>query len=107
MSNILSQDEVDALLKGVQSGDIEADSGKNADRAGVRPYDLAGQERIVRGRMPGLEIANERFARFFRNSVSGLMKRFVDVNINSTGVSKFGEFMKTIPVPSRIVSKVP
>lgn len=102
MSNILSQDEVDALLKGVQSGDIEAGSGKNEDSAGVRPYDLAGQERIVRGRMPGLEIANERFARFFRNSVSSLMKRFVDVNINNTGVSKFGEFMKTIPVPSSI-----
>jgi flagellar motor switch protein FliM len=102
MDKILSQDEVDALLKGVQSGDIDTETAKEKLMSGIRPYDLTSQERIVRGRMPGLEIANERFARFFRNSVSSLIMRFVDVSVHSTNVVKFGEFMKTIPVPSSI-----
>lgn len=101
MGNILSQDEVDALLKGVQSGDVSTEK-QVADSSGVKPYDLASHERIVRGRLPGLEVANERFARFFRNSLSGLMKRFVDINIRASDVVKFGDFMKAIPVPSSI-----
>ena len=102
MSDILSQDEVDALLKGVQSGDIDTETAKEKILSGIRPYDLTNQERIIRGRMPGLEIANERFARFFRNSVSNLIMRFVDINIHNVEIIKFGEFMKTIPFPSSI-----
>jgi len=102
MSDILSQDEVDALLKGVQSGEIGAEEAKHKILTGIRAYDLTSQERIVRGRMPGLEMANERFARFFRNSVSGLVMKFVDISIHNVGIVKFGEFMKTIPFPSSI-----
>jgi len=102
MSDILSQDEVDALLKGVQTGEIGTEEAKQKIMSGVRPYDLTSQERIVRGRMPGLEMANERFSRFFRNSVSGLIMKFVDISIHNVGVVKFGEFMKTIPFPSSI-----
>jgi flagellar motor switch protein FliM len=102
MNKILSQDEVDALLRGVSSGDIETGAGKGSDASGVKSYDLRSQERIVRGRMPGLEIANERFARYFRNSLSTHIMRFADVNVHATGIVKFGEFMKTVPVPSSI-----
>lgn len=102
MSDILSQDEVDALLKGVQSGEIDTETAKEKILSGVRPYDLTSQERIVRGRMPGLEIANERFARFFRNSVSNFIMKFVDISVHGVEVIKFGEFMKTIPFPSSI-----
>ncbi len=102
MSDILSQDEVDALLKGVQSGEIGTEEAKQKIMTGIRPYDLTSQERIVRGRMPGLEMANERFSRFFRNSVSGLVMKFVDISIHNVGIIKFGEFMKTIPFPSSI-----
>jgi flagellar motor switch protein FliM len=103
MNDILSQDEVDALLKGVQTGEIGTDEAKSKILAGgISPYDLTNQERIVRGRMPGLEMANEGFSRFFRNSISTLVMRFVDVSIHNVGVVKFGEFMKTIPFPSSI-----
>jgi len=102
MSDILSQDEVDALLKGVQKGEIGTEEAKHKIMSGVRPYDLTSQERIVRGRMPGLEMANERFARFFRNSVSTLVMQFADISIHNVGIIKFGEFMKTIPFPSSI-----
>lgn len=102
MSDVLSQEEVDALLKGVQSGEIDTETARDKILSGVRPYDLTSQERIVRGRMPGLEIANERFARFFRNSVSNLIMKFVDISVQGVEVIKFGEFMKTVPFPSSI-----
>jgi len=65
MSEFLSQDEVDSLLRGV-TGETDDDSGDAAPAEGVRPYNLASQERIVRGRMPTMEVINERFARLFR-----------------------------------------
>ncbi len=102
MSDILSQDEVDALLRGVQKGEIGTEEAKQKIMTGVRSYDLTSQERIVRGRMPGLEMANERFSRFFRNSVSTLVMKFVDISIHNVTIIKFGEFMKTIPFPSSI-----
>ncbi|KWT84093.1 flagellar motor switch protein FliM [Candidatus Magnetominusculus xianensis] len=102
MSNkILSQDEIDALLKGVQSGSVDTGA-QSAEESGVKTYDLTNQERIIRGRMPGLEIANERFARFFRNSISTIIQKFVDVNIHGVEMMKFSEFMKTLPLPSSI-----
>lgn len=102
MNEILSQDEVDALLKGVQSGDINTETARERILSGVRAYDLTNQERIIRGRMPGLEIANERFCRFFRNSVSTLIMKFVSVGTQNVQTIKFGEFMNTIPYPSSI-----
>ncbi|MDA8090850.1 MAG: flagellar motor switch protein FliM [Nitrospiraceae bacterium] len=101
MSDILSQDEVDALLKGVDAGEIETEVGEH-HVTGARSYDFASQERIIRGRMPGLEIVNERFSRQFRNSLSNLIMRFVDISVNSMQIVKFGEFMKSIPFPSNI-----
>ena len=102
MSDLLTQDEIDALLKGVQAGEIDTETAKERLVAGVRVYDFTTQERIVRGRMPGLELSNERFARFFRNSITSLLMRHVDINMQSPEIIKFGEFMRTIPFPSSI-----
>ncbi|MBI4620040.1 MAG: flagellar motor switch protein FliM [Desulfobacterales bacterium] len=102
MNDILSQEEVDALLKGVQSGEIDTETARDKILLGVRPYDLTNQERIVRGRMSGFEIINDRFSGFFRNSVSNLIMRFVDISVNNIEIVKFGEFMKRIPFPSSI-----
>ncbi|NTU41466.1 MAG: flagellar motor switch protein FliM [Nitrospirales bacterium] len=101
MNNILSQDEIDALLRGVHAGEIDTDNRKDSG-GGIRCFDLASQERIIRGRMPGLEMAKERFARFFRNSISATIMKFVDINIHGIEMMKFSEFMKTIPMPSSI-----
>ncbi len=99
---ILSQDEVDALLKGVASGTIDTEDAKEQLMDGVRTYDFTSQERIIRGRMPGLEMANESFARLFRTSISNLFMKFVDISIQNVEIIKFGDFIKTIPVPSSI-----
>ncbi len=101
MNNLLSQDEVDALLKGMDSGEIKTESPKVPSYE-VRTFDFISHERIIRGRMPGLEMANERFGRFFRNSISGMLMKFVDITIQGHDLIKFGEFMRTLPLPSSI-----
>ncbi len=101
MNNLLSQDEVDALLKGMDSGEIETEP-KKGTPGSVRNFDFTAYERVIRGRMPGLEMANERFGRFFRNSISNIIMKFVDVHIQGHDLIKFGEFMRTLPLPSSI-----
>ncbi len=104
MEKILSQDEVDALLKGLSDGEIEtAETPKDDyDQSGVRPYDLTAQDRIIRGRMPTLEIINERFARLYRVNISSALRRVVDISATTTEMVKFGEFLKTLPVPTSL-----
>jgi flagellar motor switch protein FliM len=100
MDDILSQDEVDALLKGIQDGAVETEAG--IEPSGVKSYDFTGQEKIVRGRMPSLDIANERLARSFRLSLSAAIGRMVEItNVNVT-ITKFYDFMRAVPFPSSI-----
>jgi len=98
--NFLSQEEVDALLKGVTG---EQDEGrKQEDGNGVRPYNLATQERIVRGRMPTLEIINERFARLLRIGLFNFLHRSAEVSISPVRVSKYSEFIRNLVVPTNL-----
>jgi flagellar motor switch protein FliM len=102
MSKILTQDEVDALLKGMSGGEIETESDSVEDDAGVTVYDLTNQDRIIRGRMPTLEIINDRFARIFRTTMSSSLRKVIDVSAFSIDMIKFGEFMRALPVPTSL-----
>ena len=102
MSDVLSQEEVDALLRGVTDGEIETESEELIDESGIVPYDLTSQERIIRGRMPTLDIINQRFTRLFRNSMSTTLRKVVDVSAVSIDTIKFGEFIKSLPVPASL-----
>ncbi|MBI5893158.1 MAG: flagellar motor switch protein FliM [Deltaproteobacteria bacterium] len=97
---VLSQEEVDALLRGVSSGAIETEQDKTEDKSGIRGYDLTNQERIVRGRMPTLEVINERFCRLFRISLFNMLRKVADVTIDSLKIMKYGEFLRNVPIPS-------
>ena len=101
MSNdFLSQEEVDALLKGVTGEVDEAPVEQNTD--GVRPYDLGRQERIVRGRMPTLELINERFARLLRIGLFNYMHRSAEVSVGPIKVQKYSEFIRNLVVPTNL-----
>ncbi len=100
MEDILSQEEVDALLKGISEGEVETE--KVEEVSGVKPYDFTGQEKIVRGRMPSLDIANERLARNFRLSLSAVIRHMVDVTNVNVSITKFYDFMRGVPFPSSI-----
>lgn len=97
----LTQDEVDALLKGV-TGEGEDSGDKSEDKSGVRPYNLATQERIVRGRMPTLEIINERFARLFRVGLFNFMRRSTEISVGPVRVQKYSEFIRNLVVPTNL-----
>jgi flagellar motor switch protein FliM len=101
MSKILNQDEVDALLRGMTGGEVETES-DFPDDSGIVPFDLANQDRIIRGRMPVMEIINDRFARLASNAIGNAMRKKVDVNPVSIDMSKFGDFMRSLPVPTSI-----
>src|SRR6266446_6984301 len=100
MSQFLSQEEVDALLRGITEGAVVTEQSAGEDDGKIRPYDLTNQERIIRGRMPTLEIINQKFARLLRASLSGNLRRVIDVGARNVEMSKFGEFLKTLPVPT-------
>lgn len=99
MSDLLSQDEIDALLHGVDDVD---DDDVEEDGLDARSYDFSSQDRIVRGRMPTLEIVNERFARHLRISMFNMMRRAAEVSINGVQMLKFGEYVHTLFVPTSL-----
>ncbi|GLP94967.1 flagellar motor switch protein FliM [Paraferrimonas sedimenticola] len=99
MTDLLSQEEIDALLHGVDDVVEEAPEEELGDA--VR-FDFSAQDRIVRGRMPTLEIVNERFARHMRISLFNMMRRAADVSINGVQMLKFSEYTHTLFVPTSL-----
>ncbi|MCB9092779.1 MAG: flagellar motor switch protein FliM [Halobacteriovoraceae bacterium] len=109
MSQVLSQDEVDALLNAVNDDTEVDDLLDEGDGFGlddpeldenVQPYDLTNQDKVIRGRMPILDIIYERFIRSFRVSLSNSLRKISTISIISTDLLKFGEFVNTLPIPS-------
>lgn len=100
-TEILSQDEIDILLHGIDSGGVRAEEAPAAPGE-ARRYDLTSQDRIVRGRMPTLEMINERFARHFRISLFNMLRRTADVSIDGVRVLKFSEYVHSLYVPTSL-----
>ncbi|MBM4349425.1 MAG: flagellar motor switch protein FliM [Thermodesulfobacteriota bacterium] len=101
MEKILCQEEIDALLRGMENGDVST-APESPDRSGINRYDFNNQDRVIRGRMPTLEIINDHFCRLFRNSLSSDLRKTIDVGSRGNEMKKFGEFIKTLPVPSSL-----
>ncbi len=102
MTNILSQEEVDALLRGISGGEIETEKEEYHEPGAVIAYDLTSQDRIIRGRMPTLEMTNEKYARLFRATLSSILRKVISITAVSADMIKFGEFLKTLPVPTSL-----
>lgn len=103
MSDLLSQDEIDALLHGVDEVvEEEVDASEPGDGSRTMQFDFSSQDRIVRGRMPTLEMVNERFARHMRISLFNMMRRTAEVSINGVQMIKFGEYVHTLFVPTSL-----
>lgn len=102
MSDLLSQDEIDALLHGVDDVEEEEVVEEVTSAEGTSDYDFSSQDRIVRGRMPTLEMVNERFARHLRISLFNMMRRTAEVSINGIQMIKFGEYVHTLFVPTSL-----
>jgi flagellar motor switch protein FliM len=105
---ILNQDEIDALIHGVDQGAVSTKS-EEVPTGEVRGYDFATQMRVVRGRLPTLDMINERFARQFRTNLYNLLRRTPEISINQTEMKKFQDYTHTLHVPTslNIVKVVP
>jgi flagellar motor switch protein FliM len=108
MNQVLSQSEVDALLAAVSDGDVGSSEAPKAESAAVgkvderkvTSYDLTSQDRIIRGRLPQLEVIYEKFMRAFRVSLSSALRKIASITLTSTEFLKFGEFINTLPMPT-------
>lgn len=115
MNQILSQSEVDALLAAVSEGDVASAGSAGSSGGGnnvkninggpaqdknVISYDLTSQDRIIRGRLPQLEVIYEKFMRSFRVSLSAALRKIASITLTSTEFLKFGEFINTLPIPT-------
>ncbi len=107
MNQVLTQNEVDALLNAVSDGDLNVPGEGGGEGAAaqepeqeIAAYDLTNQDRVIRGRMPTLDIIYERFIRLFRISLSNSLRKIASISIISTDLLKFGEFVNTLPIPS-------
>ncbi len=102
VNDLLSQDEIDALLHGVSDGDIETESDEQFEPGTVRQYDFTSEDRIVRGRMPTLEMINERFSRHFRISLFNMLRRSAEISVGGVEMMKFAEYVHTLFVPTSL-----
>lgn len=101
MEKLLSQDEIDALLRGIEDGKVDIPA-EQKDQTGAVKFDFANQDRIIRGRMPTLEIVNDIFSRLFRNTFSMFLRKVIDFGARGVQMMKFGEFIRALPVPSSL-----
>ncbi|MCC5866880.1 MAG: flagellar motor switch protein FliM [Gammaproteobacteria bacterium] len=102
VNEILSQDEIDALLHGVDSGDVSTENDLHLRDGVARAVDLTAHERIVRGRMPTLEMIGNRFSRSFRVSLFNLVHRAVDISFQGVRLAKFSEYTHTLALPTSL-----
>lgn len=106
MNQVLSQSEVDALLAAVSEGEVAASGGDTQNNGAPKDdrvvvvYDLTSQDRIIRGRLPQLDVIYEKFMRSFRVSLSSALRKIAALNHASTDFLKFGEFINTLPMPT-------
>ena len=100
---VLSQDEVDDLLRGVTGGSVDQTSAPDTKpKDGLPAYDLGAPDRVVRSRMHTLEVINERFARGLRGALLNFMRRSPDISVGPIQIQQYGEFVRHLPVPANI-----
>lgn len=102
VNDLLSQDEIDALLHGVSGLDFDSEGGEGIGAEAVRQYDFASEDRIFRGRMPALDNVNERFAGQLRGSLVDLLGRSAEVSVGDVEMMKFAEYVHTLFIPSSL-----
>ncbi|HFQ92022.1 MAG TPA: flagellar motor switch protein FliM [Chromatiales bacterium] len=101
-SDLLTQDEIDALLHGVTNGDVETEAEDHGDDGDAISYDFNSQDRIVRGRLPTLEMINERFARYLRITFFNMLRRTAEISTSGVQMLKFAEYVHSLFVPASL-----
>ncbi len=102
MNDILSQDEIDILLNGVDSGEVDTNADDMPTDGEARSYELGSQDRIIRGRMPTLDMINDRFSRYLRISMYNMLRRTIEVTVVGVSMIKFSEYVRGLFMPTSL-----
>ena len=102
MNENLSQDEIDTLLSGVDSGEVDTNTDNLAAEGDVVSYELGSQDRIIRGRMPTLDMINERLTRHMRISMHNMLRKSVEINVAGVSMIKFSEYVRELFMPTSL-----
>lgn len=101
MNEHLSQEEIDTLLNGVDSGDVATSSMDTAPGEAIS-YELGSQDRIIRGRMPTLDMINDRLTRSLRVSMFNMLGRTVEITAAGVSMIKFSEYLRGLFMPTSL-----
>lgn len=101
MEKILTQEEISALVKGIEDGKVDVAGDKSAGREAV-PYDFSGQHRGFQAEMPALQLANENFSRSFRQNLYAVLRKGIQVSVPQAQTKKYGEFLQGFPAPASL-----
>ena len=100
MNENLSQDEIDTLLGGVDSGAVETEVDRLADSNEAVPFDFTSQSNVIRGRMPALDMVNEHFTRSLQTSVFNMLRRTAHVTVEGVKMVKYSDYLKGLSMPT-------
>ncbi len=96
---VLSQDEIDALLDGVEDGDVNTgDDGSGGSN--ITEWDFGNRDYLTRAQYPALQVVNERFVRFARNSLYNMFRRPVEISIRDIRIQSFKEYKDSLYSPT-------
>jgi flagellar motor switch protein FliM len=100
--NVLSQDEIDALLSAVDKGDIdlELEDKKEQAKAEAKSYDLTSQSTMLRHQFYALEEVYDKFSKLLTRSLTSSLKKNIEVEFISTEIAKYGEFIQAHSNPT-------
>lgn len=99
---LLSSDEIDALVEGMQRGDVDTSAAEGDADAAVKPYSLVATDTVSRGQLAALEMINDRFARQLRTSMLNLLRQGVKISVVPYTVTTFGEYIQSVPSPCNV-----
>ncbi len=103
MTEILSQDEIDALLAAISTGEVESEEPKSAiDKRKVKIYDFKRPDKFSKDQLRTLQMIHETFARLSTTSLSAQLRALVSVHVASVDQLTYEEFIRSIPNPTTL-----
>ncbi len=104
MADLLSQEEINALLQGMDDGDIdtETETDELHQVSEAKKYDFGSYERIILRRIPALEMINERFYKSLRAALFKFLRRSPEVFMSGIQIKPFSEYIDDLHVPTNL-----
>ncbi|MBI3394561.1 MAG: flagellar motor switch protein FliM [Spirochaetia bacterium] len=103
MTEILSQDEIDALLSAISSGEVDPDDySAVGEQKKVKIYDFRRPDKFSKDQIRTLQMMHETFARLTTTALSAQLRALVGVHVGSVDQLTYEEFIRSIPNPTTL-----